>query len=91
MCHYGICELANKWFESYLADHKQFALLNSFTSSTSSITCGVPQGSVLGPLLFLLQTDDLYVAIKHSKVHHFADDTSLLIINKSLKTLKILK
>ena len=88
LCHYGICRLTNKWFESYLANHRQFVSINGFASSTSSIASGVPQGSVLGPLLFLLYINDLHVAIKHCKVHHFADETNLLVINKSLKRLK---
>ena len=85
--HYRIRGLENKWFESYFANRKQFVSVNGFESSTSSITCGVPQESVLGALLFLIYINDLHVAINHCKVHHFADDTNQLIINKSLKRL----
>ena len=83
LCHYRLCGLANKWFESYLANRKQFVSINGFESSTSYMTCSVPQGSALGPLLFLIYINDLHV--EHCKVHHFADDTNLFIINKSLK------
>ena len=61
--------------------------MNGFASSTSRITCGVPQGSVVRPLLFLLYINGLNVEIKHCKVHHSADDKNLLSINMSLKIL----
>ena len=70
---------------SFLTNRKQYSSINGYDSTPQDITHGVPQGSVLGPLLFILFINDLHTSVKSSKVHHFADDTNLLFINKSLK------
>ena len=75
--HYGIRGLANNWFKSYLLNRQQFVSINGFNSKNQIMKYGVPQGSVLGPLLFLIYINDLHKAIKFSTVHHFADDTNL--------------
>ena len=85
--HYGIHGLANEWFRSYLSNRKQYVSINSHESSLASVLYGVPQGSVLGPLLFLIYINDVNQAIKFCKVHHFADDTNLLHFNKSFAKL----
>ena len=59
--------------------------INGYDSSLTKIRCGVPQGSVLGPLLFLLYINDLNQAIQFCKVHHFADDTNLLYLGELSK------
>ena len=61
--------------------------INDFDPGLTTINCGVPQGSVLGPLLFLLYRNDLNQAIKFCKVHHFSDDTNLLNLSNSMKKL----
>ena len=66
----------------------QFVSLFGFESNKSLIKHGVPQGSVLGPLLFLIYINDLHRAIKNSHVFHFADDTNLLNINNSIHILQ---
>ena len=61
--------------------------MNGYSSECVSMPTGIPQGSVLGPLLFLLYINDLNLAIKHFKVHRFADDANLLYTNNSIKKL----
>ena len=85
MTHYGIRGVANKWFQSFLEDRKQFTSLQGSKSAEKPIKYGVPQGSVLGPLLFILFINDLHKALEFSSVHHSADDTNPLLIDKSLK------
>ena len=47
--YYGICGISNNWFKSYLSNHKQFVSINGYDARLAEISCGVPQGSVLGP------------------------------------------
>ena len=86
--HYGIRGISNQWFKSYLCNRRQYVEISGSKSNITSIRYGVPQGSVLGPLLFLLYINDLYKCVKFSTPRHFADDTNLLFINSSLKQMK---
>ena len=76
--HYGIRGIANKWFHTYLTRRKQNVSINGHCSKLEYVQHGVPQGSILGPLLFLVYINDLHAFIHHSTVRHFADDTNLL-------------
>jgi hypothetical protein len=86
--HYGIRGSANDWFSSYLKNRSQFVSILGFQSATKPVNHGVPQGSVLGPLLFLMYINDLHSAVLSSKVYHFADDTNLLNIGSSPKKMQ---
>ena len=76
---FGIRGTALNWFRSYLSDRKQYVLIDDQKSTETSRDFGVPQGSVLGPVLFILHTTPLTCLIeKHSICHEmFADDTQL--------------
>lgn len=85
--HYGIRGIALKWFKNYLSDRYQYVSIENFDSRKQKITCGVPQGSILGPILFLLYINDI---INSSSILHFilfADDTNLFYCNKSMEEL----
>ena len=75
--YYGIRGLALEWFRNYLSDQTQFVSYKGNNSGFQNVTCGVPQGSVLGPLLFILHTNDFPNVLKHSKCILFADDTTI--------------
>ena len=77
----------NQQLKSYLSNRTRFVFIDNFCSSENLVKYGVPQGSVLGPLLFLLYINDLHFAIKSSETYHFADDTHLLNFSNSVKSL----
>ena len=98
--YYGIRGLANKWIRSYLSNRYQYVVINNSHSENRKIVCGVPQGSILGPTLFLLYINDIVCASKSSKFILFADDTTIYyngnneketiqIINNDLKELNL--
>ena len=85
LVHYGVRCIENNWFKTYVTNRKQHVTVSGQISDKALIEFGVPQGSVLGPLFFLIYINDLNQVIKFIKVHHFADDTNLLRVVNSLK------
>ena len=78
-----------KWFHSYLTGHKQFVSFNGKSSELLKNNCGVPQGSVLGPLLFLLYINDLPNISKILNFYLFSDDTNIYYESNSLIELEM--
>ena len=86
--HYGIRGTPLQWFSSYLSNRKQFVHVNDSNSTVLDVTCGVPQGSVLGPLLFLIFINDLPHTSSKLKFYLFADDTNIYCESGDLTVLK---
>jgi len=86
--HYGIFGTAGNWFLSYLSNRKQFVTIGNIKSEILTVNCGVPQGSVLGPTLFLLYINDLINTSKLLSFHLFADDSNLFYSHKNLNELQ---
>ena len=86
--NYGIRGICNKWFSSYLSGRIQTTQVGSNISKPEKTLCGVPKGSVLGPLLFLLYVNDIYNSSDKLSFFLFADDTNLVYADKSLRSLE---
>ena len=98
--HYGNIVHHWYWIISYLSDREQYVTVNGSSSSCLNVTCGVPQGSVLGPLLFLIFINDLPNSTSVLSFYLFADDTNIYfeaenldklqrIVNNELKKVKL--
>ena len=79
---YGIEGVTLSWFENYLSNRKQYVTYNGIKSKTEKVNCGVPQGSILGPLLFLIYINDLSTVSEACMSILFADDTNMFFYGK---------
>merc|ERR1711874_112311 len=90
--HLGIRGIPNKLLESYITNRQQYVKINYHKSSLRSINCGVPQGSVLGPLLFIIYINDLANCSKENKekikIRIFADDTAMYFACSNISDFK---
>ena len=81
---YGMTGLEHDWFISYLENCKQFCRIGGTSSDVKRIIFGFPQGSCLGPLLFLIYINDLPFSLQTSHVSMYTDDTDISLSSKAL-------
>ena len=85
MDYIGFKESVIKWFQSYLSNITVFVTLENIFSDGRLINCGFPQGSILGPLLFLIYINDLPQTLNETGSYLYADDTCIFYLNKSVE------
>lgn len=87
---YGIRGVMHDWFRNYLTNRQLYTVVNNHSSDYTTMTCGIPQGSVLGPLLFLIYINDIHKSVTDSdcNLKLFADDTNLFISGSDLTMLQ---
>ena len=88
--HYGVRGIALSWFRSYLTDREQYVNVNNCNSTLHKLKYGVPQGSILGPILFIIYINDLPQISKLAHHIYFADDANLIISAKSYAQLNVM-
>ena len=89
MQKYGVSGIELTWFMSYLQDRRQLCKVNGISSRIEEIHCGVPQGSRLGPLLFIVYINDRPFCLESCQVTMYADDTSISFAARSVNDLDV--
>jgi hypothetical protein len=86
---YGCASEAIAWFSSYLGDRSQIVHFKGTPSETEAISRGVPQGSILGPLLFIVFVNDLPMNLSDCETDLYADDTTVYVVGKSVHDIEV--
>ena len=87
--HYGIRGIVLNWLKSYLSNRQQFVSVNGSVSSTMTLEYGIPQGSILGPLLFIIYINDIPEIARYAKFILYADDTNIIITANTIEEINI--